>query len=242
MTKGQMSNNMKYSLAGIFIFNLLYLSALFLAGCYLLLDEDIQDLWTSAIWVVIKVSHVVLGLIFIVLGIIITKQIYNSYEQEGLIMTNNGRKELRMLWIVIITNLIDAVLELIWNIIILAINPDNCYDLFSNEASNIITLWIFKSLSLNIWIWPILYVFNSRHIVKYQIKSELQAEKDATYDQFATVYMKSNSNNKIDVEEALSRSNVRSMEVPYGTTINLDDEATSIESGRSKIVFSELGD
>ena len=61
----------------------------------------------------IKVSHVVLGLIFIVLGIIITKQIYNSYEQEGLIMTNNGRKELRMLWIVIITNLIDAVLELI---------------------------------------------------------------------------------------------------------------------------------
>ena len=61
----------------------------------------------------IKVSHVVLGLIFIVLGIVITKQIYNSYEQEGLIMTNNGRKELRMLWIVIITNLIDAVLELI---------------------------------------------------------------------------------------------------------------------------------
>lgn len=90
---------------------------------------------------------------------------------------------LKALWVIILTSVIDSTLELLIEVGVIIVDPDNCYLMSSNDFFNALLWLIFRLLATNLWIWPSLYVFNSKAVVRAERRQRSLIQEES-YDQF----------------------------------------------------------
>ena len=59
-------------------------------------------------------------------------------------------------------------------------NPNDWYGITTSDPFNAIIWFILRYFEVNFWIWPTIYAFNSRDIVKYQNSRDGRLMSDLT--------------------------------------------------------------
>lgn len=148
--------------------------ALIFALLGLMLKEYIavsEEFCSSLFWTLIRATHILISLCLVVIAVLITKKTYQALDSLSTFVKYKVKKDLIKLWVVIIMNIIEAVVHGSLDVYLLILYPESCYHISDSDVANAIFWLTLRMLSTNAWIWPTLFAFNSRDVVKYQTRS-----------------------------------------------------------------------
>ena len=86
---------------------------------------------------------------------------------------------------IIITVFISSLLGMLKTLFYKILVDGDWYKLADNVFANTIVLTLFKGVSINFWIWPMIYVFYPRRIIVIQNK-RLFVNSENSYSQFSS--------------------------------------------------------
>ena len=86
---------------------------------------------------------------------------------------------------IIITVFISSLLGMLKTLFYKILVDGDWYKLADNVFANTIVLTLFKGVSINFWIWPMIYVFYPRRIIVLQNK-RLFVNSENSYSQFSS--------------------------------------------------------
>lgn len=178
-----MTRSKAVTLITIFAASLIYIIGLMVLGYIERIHNIHSQFCTSMAWIFIKGSHFVMSLMLIALGWAITNYVKKLMSSRGYDVKARKIQPLKALWVIILTSVIDSTLELLIEVGVIIVDPDNWYLMSSNDFFNAFLWIIFRLLATNLWIWPSLYVFNSRAVVKAEKHQRLLIQEES-YDQF----------------------------------------------------------
>lgn len=131
----------------------------------------------SSVWIMMRIVMIAIGISLIIVGIFVTFKFQEVLPTLKGRAWANARKTNIKIWTILSPAVYGSIVEGTMDIYLYGRQPADCYALFHSSAANAIFFFVLRIVGVNAWIWPILFVFNSRDVVMMQDLDE-EAEEE----------------------------------------------------------------
>ena len=123
---------------------------------------------TSLTFTFIRICHITISIWLVIISYIISKGTLIALKNANKDGKSKILSDIRKLWIITLTSLVESIIHGVIDMSILIANPNDWYKITTSYPFDAILWFALRFFEVNFWIWPTIYAFNSRDIVKYQ--------------------------------------------------------------------------
>lgn len=178
------------SLYGI---NVLYIIVVLSVAIYRSIKGIESKFCTDIVWLLIRIGHLSSTFLLFILARMLSRSINKIIIDYDLEKQQNARQDIFRLWIIIIINTIEAIIHSLIDLSVLISQPADCHVIVGNKTGDAILWFMFRWLSVNLWVVVNLYVFNTRKLYTLVIK-----KLSSTVSDNYTALLKSKGNSELD--------------------------------------------